>query len=76
MNRHTWSEELYEPGDAVWLRMGESVYPAVITGVCKYMELHRNGYRCWQYHADVTIPNLEEVHRDAQVSQCMLRRRT
>ena len=74
MRDHTWSEELYAPGDAVWLRMDKSRYPAVITKVCDFSDTHRNGYRCRGYYADVTMS--DKVHRDAPVNQCMLSKRT
>ena len=60
----------WEMGDTVWLRSGDSRYPAVITLVCDYAEIHSNGYVCEQYHATVTFPE-EHVH-DGLVSHCML----
>ena len=56
--------------DTVWLRYGDSTYPAVITLVCDYADTHSDGYVCQQYHADVTFPQ-EFVH-DGLVSHCML----
>jgi hypothetical protein len=61
---------VWEPGDKVWLRMGDRVYPAVITLVCDYSETHDDGYVCQQYHADVTFPR--ETVKDGLVSHCML----
>lgn len=60
----------WEVGDKVWLRSGDSQYPAVITGIADYTDTHSNGYVCQQYYADVTFS--QETVTDALVSHCML----
>lgn len=70
----------WEVGDTVWLRMGDSQRPAVITQVgTDYgveIETHDDGYMCQQYMADVTfshgVYSLDGIERDVQVSHCML----
>lgn len=69
------SADTWNPGDTVWLRMGDATYPAVITEVCDYTDTHDDGYECQQYHAQVVFPNGETVE-DGLVSHCMITART